>query len=1169
MAERSWTPAQKNAIEAENGTILVSAAAGSGKTSVLVERIVRKLTDEKNLVPPESLLVVTFTNAAAAEMRSRIAVRIASVTSGKRDRAEENTLLMAKLSEMQVCTMDSFCMNLVKENFHTLGIEADFRMLEEGESSELKRKSAVSVLEKRFSEGSEAFLLLSSMFDSGKNDSRFIESVIKLSDFSMSEPDPEVWLNEVAESFDVTDAGESIWGKCILSELRSDVSYAEELFECALRDIDEDEELAAKYYGFFAANKEKLREFLECFDGYSWDERIDNLKHICSLVAADIPKAPNGYGENPTKKSAKLKRDTAKKALEKAVAYAGIYNEEHIGDMIRLKAAARELADTVTEYNETLLGMKNEMSAYDFSDISHFALSLLTDKEASDNKSLLAKELTEKFSEILIDEYQDTNRAQDELFRLVSKDGNNMFFVGDVKQSIYRFRLASPEIFIEKCEEFPYYDGESVRAKIILGENFRSRKGILDGVNFVFSEIMTRDCGDIEYTDDEKLNFPGTLTDTGTRDVELTVIEPGEDDAYETEARYIAEIIREYISSGERVSEGDKERSCTPSDFAILLRSPSGCAHTYIKKLTEYGIPVSSDVSGSFFETPEIKTVMSYLHVIDNPGRETDLLAVMMSPLAGFSPDEITALKLKYGVRIPLYACVLKAEQDGDMHCTEFIRKLRYFKKLSASVSADVVLREIYSDSAYMYAVETMRDGSARKKNLRLFLEKAEKTAETYTSLGSFLRYMDVLRENGSDMGSGGTGEGVRVMSMHKSKGLEFPFVFIAGTTKGFNTTDMNSNLVINHALGFGMKCREPENIKNYDTLSSLAVKVKGRADLLSEEIRVLYVAMTRAKQHLFIPIALKNAEKHLSENEYLLSNCGRIFPYLVKHARSASEWLLMSFSRHPDGKNICFVNRGPKKPEGSVIVNYIASLPEKTGEETAEEKKLPDEKLLEDIKKRASFRYKYLPVSSALSKHTASSLDDEHFDPAGFGRSVPAFMYAEKMSPSDIGTYTHRFLQFCDFDICKTDPLSESRRLVNEGRLDEIQASAVDMDAIRVFVNSDIVRRYEKADMTFREKQFTMAKSVCEIDSSIPGEFSDEKTVVIGKIDLVFTEGDHAVIVDYKTDNIKDINVLAARYRQQMELYAEALSKSSGLKVSECILYSLKLKESISIFFG
>ncbi len=1169
MAERSWTPAQKNAIEAENGTILVSAAAGSGKTSVLVERIVRKLTDEKNPVPPESLLVVTFTNAAAAEMRSRIAVRIASITSGNKDKAEENTLLMARLSEMQVCTMDSFCMNLVKENFHTLGIEADFRMLEVGESSELKRKSSISVLEKRFSEGSDAFLLLASMFDSGKNDARFIESVIKLSDFSMSEPDPEKWLGEVAESFDVTDAGESIWGRCILSELRSDVTYAEELFEYALCDIDEDEELAAKYYGFFVSCKEKLREFIECFDSYSWNERIDNLKHIYALISARLPSLKRGYSDNPSKKSAQAKRDAAKSALEKAIAYAGIYNEEHIGDMVRLKSAARELADTVKEYNETLLGMKNEMSAYDFSDISHFALRLLTDKEDADNKSLLAKELTEKFSEILIDEYQDTNRAQDELFRLVSKNGNNMFFVGDVKQSIYRFRLASPEIFIEKCEEFPYYDGESVRAKIILGENFRSRKGILDGVNFVFSEIMTRECGDIEYNDDEKLNFPTSLIPTDTRDVELTVIELGEDDVYETEARYIAEKIREYISSGEKVTEGDKERSCCPSDFAILLRSPSGCAHAYIKKLTEYGIPVSSDVTGSFFETPEIKTVMSYLHVIDNPGRETDLLAVMMSPVAGFSPDEVTALKLKYGVRLPLYACVLKGDADGDAHCSEFIRKLRYFKKLSASVSADAVIREIYSDSAYMYAVETMRDGSTRKKNLRLFLEKAEKTSETYTSLGSFIRYMDVLRENGSDMGSGGTGDGVRVMSMHKSKGLEFPFVFIAGTAKKFNNSDMNSNLVINHALGFGMKCREPENIKNYDTLSSLAVKKKGNADLLSEEIRVLYVAMTRAKQHLFIPIALKNAEKHLCDNEYLLSNCERIPPYLIKHAVRASEWLLMTFSRHPDGGSLRFAGRSPERPEGRVTVNYISSLPAEVIAEQTEEKKEPDEKLLTEIRKRASFRYEYLPVASALAKHTASSLDDEHFDPAGFGRSVPAFMYAEKMSPSDIGTYTHRFLQYCDFHICKTDPLSESRRLIKEGRLDEMQASAVDMDAIKDFVNSDIVRRCGKADRVFREKQFTMAKSVCEIDSSIPVRFSDEKTVVIGKIDLVFTEGDNAVIVDYKTDNIKDINMLAGRYRQQMELYAEALSKSSGLNVRECILYSLKLKESISIFLG
>lgn len=1167
MAERRWTPAQKNAIEADSGAVLVSAAAGSGKTSVLVERIIRKLTSEENAVSPDSLLVVTFTNAAAAEMRSRIYARIAAKASSEASRRNDYILLLSKLSEMQVCTMDSFCMNLVKENCHTLGIEADFRVLEQGENADLKKKAAVNVLERRFTENAPTFLPLAEMFDSGKNDSKLIETVIKLSDFSMSEPSPEGWLEKVRSQFVFADAENSVWGKKLISEMCFDLDFCVYLSDAALKDIDEDEELSQGYLGLFSAENTLLKDTLSKISQVGWDEKAALLQHTQSVIKSSrLPSLPRGYSDNPSKLSAQAKRNEIKEVLEKITGYMNISVADNADDMPVISAIASELITTVKEYNEELMSIKKEMSVYDFSDISHFALKLLTDNESEDGKTPLARELTERYSEILIDEYQDTNRAQDGLFKSVSKNGKNMFLVGDVKQSIYRFRLASPEIFIEKCKAFPYYDGKSDESKIILGENFRSRKGILDTVNFVFSAIMSPVCGDIDYNGDEMLNFPTVKEPENTVDTIVEFIESEDRKPAETEAAYIAEAIASELSGGAQVDDGGVNRNAVPSDFCILLRSPSGVAGTYIKALKSKGIPVSSDVNQSFFETPEIKTVMSYLRIIDNPGKDVDMLAVMMSPLFGFSADDAAKLRTDYGRKGSLYSAVLKAAAAGNIKCRVLKEKLDYYKTLAACSPVHMLIREIYADTSYPLAAGAMSEGEVRKKNLLILLEKAEKSSESFSDLSAFIRYMDMLRENGADIGSSVSGKGVRIMSMHKSKGLEFPFVFIAGSSKMFNKTDLRSNLVINHELGFGIKRRELQNIKSYDTLSSVSVKKVNNSNMMSEELRIYYVALTRAKQRLYVPVALKKARKALDEAEYLLSNCDKIHPYLVKNASSAADWITMCFLRHPDAGKINTARPAEKHPAGSADIGFSERLTVSEDVFTETEACDADEKIVEEIRKRASFRYAYAEVASALSKHTASSLSDEHFDPAGFGKSVPSFMYGSSLSPADIGTLTHRFLQYCDFNVCKTDPQRECERLISEGRFTRKQTESVDMEAIRVFVNSDIMKRAEKADAVYREKQFTISKSICDTDSSVPEKYKDEKTVIIGKIDLIFTEGDRAVIVDYKTDNISDIAVLKDRYRQQMLVYADAIRKSMGLEADECILYSLKLKNSITL---
>ena len=1170
MAERQWTEAQKNAIEAKSGTVLVSAAAGSGKTSVLTERIVRKLTDSKNSVRPDSLLVVTFTNAAAAEMRSRIYSGISSLMAENPGRRSEFTALLSVLGEMQVCTMDSFSMNLVKENCHSLGIDADYRILEEGESKALKKKTVISVLERRFTECADSFMPLARMFDSGKNDSALIEAVMDLSDFSMSEDEPEKWLDGLYLKFSDCSAQDSIYGKYLLKEALFDIDYCIYLSESCIPEIKSDEELAKKYLPCFEEIDALLKKYRPLIEKAEWDERIKLLEFL--LPAAKgiaLGRAPKGYADNPVKNSVSEKRKKIFSVLESVIGYMSITEAENSGDTALLREVARELALTVREYNDRLLETKKEMSAFDFSDIAHFALKLLFDPSAQDGKTPLARELTEKYSEILIDEYQDTNRAQDTLFRSISRDGKNMFFVGDVKQSIYRFRLASPEIFIEKCNEFPRYDGYAEKSKIILGHNFRSRKGILDCVNFIFSHIMTPDCGEIEYNEDERLNFPEKTDYVPSCDVEAVLLQADDGGMYMTEAECIAAKIREYLDAGVTVSDGKGERRAEPSDFCILMRTPSGKAHVYIRALEDAGIPVTSDVTQSFFETPEIMTVMSYLRVLDNPARDVDMLAVMLSPLFGFTPDDTARLRLSYPDVPSLYGAVLSAAEEGDVKCREMRDNIAYFSRLAACLPVGELLREIYDRTAYVFAAEAMKDGETRRKNLLTLLLKAEGAAESCSTLGGFVRYMELLRENDASFGSAAGGNGVRVMSMHKSKGLEFPFVFIAGACGGFNRTDeIRKNLIINHNAGLGFRISEPENIKKYETLSFLAVKKINSNETLSEILRVYYVALTRAKQRLFIVMAPRSRNAMIKSARDLLGGSGTVHPYAVKHASDAARWIVSALMLHPDGRILRDSIYEAKREREDIRIILPENTESVVQTEAETEKVSSDAVMLEEIRRRASFRYKWQEVSSARSKHTASSLDGEHFDSASFGTSVPAFMFSDAASPSDIGTATHRFLQYCDFGKCRVSVEEELRRLTENGRLTSKQSEIVDKASIRFFVNSEILRRAENSRGVFREKQFTMAKSICELDGSIPQEFCDEKTVIIGKIDLLFLEDDGAVIVDYKTDNINYISVLGERYLSQMRLYSEALEKSMGVKVKECILYSLKLRDSISLRF-
>ena len=1173
MADGTWTKEQLDAINAESGTVLVAAAAGSGKTSVLVERIVRKLTDPERPCAPDELLVVTFTNAAAAEMRQRIDKRLREKISEQPERRREFAVMQSRLDGMQVCTMDAFCMRFVREHFHACDIESDFRMLDQGEAFVLKQTVAQEVIERLYGEDGDAFLSLTKLFERGRSDDGLISAVIRLSDFSLSEPYPEEWLRGVALHFRPEDAETSVFGKIITEDIREGLDYCLLLANGALDDAGYDEALFAKYGPVLTCDRDELSALAARFEALSWDGRIDALASALSCMKAKTFRAPNGYTEDPRKLAAAAKRDEIKQLLGAFIGKMSATQEENAADVAVLAPVAEELIRTAELFNTTLLERKREMNAFDFPDVLHFALTQLCDPQAPDGKTGLAREMALGFNEILIDEYQDTNRAQESLFSALSKDGLNMFMVGDVKQSIDRFRLASPELFIEKCETYPYYDGKETRSKIILGTNFRSRRGVIGAVNDIFSSVMSKECGEIEYNEDEKLHYAeGRYPETDEPSFEVDVLADPVCYGHEAEARYTASLIRRELDRGATVYTRDGERPARAGDFCILLRSSKGLTEIFSKALSAQGLTAAVDSRDGFFEAAEIRVLLSFLRAVDDPARSVDLLAVMLSPVFGFTADDAARIRLA-GRQVPggsLYSAVLQCAGEGDEKCAALIKTLEYYRKLAATQNAAEVLRAALADTSFLAVCGAMRGGEQRRNNVRLLLEYAEGGAESMRTLSGFVRYMDALRDNGARTEGAaravGT-ESVSIMTMHRSKGLEFPFVIVAGATKETNRTDLRAPLVISHKNGLGLKRQEPENIKSYDTLSSAAIRTELERASMSEELRIFYVALTRAKEKLYLIISPEKAEEKLAKAGRLLCGRGPVPAYRVRTASAPYQWLLASLLRRSDASSIRFTDTETVETACSASIHLIRSLPAlpepNEGPSTPAE---ADEAAVARIAERAGFVYPYAPVASARSKHTASAVNEERFNPEYFARSVPAFLSSAELTPADRGTATHKFLQYCDFSVCRTAPEDERERLVARGRLTRAEADCVDMESVRVFVSSELMRRCENAETVYREKEFTIAKSVCEMDPSVPEAFRDEKTVVIGKIDMVFVEPDGAVIVDYKTDNVKEISALRGRYAEQLALYAEAFARITGVPVKERVLYSLKLRQSLAL---
>ena len=1182
MKTQKWTSGQIDAINSTKGTILVSAAAGSGKTAVLVERVMKLLTDEESPCDATNLLIVTFTKAAAAEMKERISAKIAELLAeNPYDLNLQRKQIL--ISQAHISTIHSFCSELIRENFYKLNISSKFRVADENEMVLLRDEAVNLVLEEVYKKSQSEFKELSESFITDKNENKLIKIINEVYNFTRSYPFPEEWVKEKMNMYEnYISLEKTPWMNLLFNYLNDDLNHCLYLTKISLELMNKDEKILKAYAESFKNDLYSLEDIKNSLNNPQWDtihRKLKNfdfkrLKTLKSCESEDIKEA---VSEN---------RKEVKSIIKNLQGIFDCTDEDCLSDISKTSTIINELFILVNNFSNVLDEMKKERNVLDFGDLEHLTLKLLIDKnEKGYEKSEIAKELSQSFSQIMVDEYQDTNEAQDMIFKLISKDEKNLFMVGDVKQSIYGFRQAMPEIFINKKNKYEVYRKELNKypSKIILDRNFRSRSGIINIVNFIFNLIMSEQVGEIVYNDEERLVAAANYDKKKEADVFLKVIdieEEQKEDPIIIEARYIAKLILEKIGSREKVKDGDQLREVTFGDFCILLRSPNKIAEKFMKEMQLMGVPTFAEKEEGFFYSKEIATILSLLRVIDNPIQDVPLVSVLMSNIYGFTSDEVAEIRM-CNKEVGLYFALIDCSKNGNVKCKDFLNDLDKFRKVGATMPSDKFINYIYNQTAYVATVLAMKNGRDRLLNLRLLQEYARNyEASGYKGLTGFIRFIDKLSEKKSDLpgavSASQNSNSVKIMSVHKSKGLEFPICILANCSKQFNKEDNKRDTLISPNLGIGMKLKNNEKFYKYTTFIREAVLLDKKSKDRSEEMRILYVAMTRAKEQLIIISSQKDVRKNLLKLSFKISKDKKITPYVVKKANSFSDWILMCAMFHPGGK---VLRRLAGLPEDLVLTCTSQWDIEivKSGDEflTEEDEKISvpsleiDTDLIKKINDRLSYSYRYNDILSLPTKVTVSDLVSENVVQSSDFDSKPEFLSNKQenksvMTGAQRGTALHNFLQYIDFSVNPSELEKHIKGLVDKGFLTKEQSKVLNLKKIKNFLNSSLARRIANSSNVQREYKFTININASRVKKDLPENLSGEKIILQGAIDCLFEENNEFVLVDYKTDIFDNIDDFREKYKNQVYLYKEALEKCTGKKVKEILLYSFHKNQII-----
>lgn len=1222
--EKKWTQQQRQVISLRSRNLLVSAAAGSGKTAVLVERIIQKITDVKEPLDIDRLLIVTFTNAAAAEMRERIGLAIAAALEqqpGNVHLQRQQTLL----HNAQITTIHSFCLYVIRNYFHRIELDPDFRVAEEGELKLLQSDVLDQVLEEYYQEGNPDFLALSETIATGKTDQPLKETILRLFTFAMSDPWVEEWLTSCKEPFHVA-SQEEFDRLAMTAELLNylgnlTAQWAAQIRQCQFISLMEDGPCA-----YAELMEQEALAMEQIGRSQSYQEYYEKIR---SFSFKRLPALRKFTGDSEKKNQVQKLRNEVKASMKKITEQFFFQSPEEMRkDLTSCCSVADMLIEVTIAFIHAFSEKKREKNILDFNDLEHFALKILVDEDTR-LPSKTAEELAKNYQEIMIDEYQDSNNVQETILRAVSKEtegGHNIFMVGDVKQSIYRFRMARPELFMEKYNTYTLEESENQR--IDLHKNFRSRTEVLETVNDIFRKIMNQDIGNISY-DDQAALYPGAVFPKGTPgmfDTELMVIQPEEGNqdvkTKELEARAVGTKIRSLIKEQmvtEKMPDDHHKgslRKIQYSDIVILLRSLGGWADTFVKVLGEMGIPARASAGTGYFSAIEVQTVLNFLRILDNPRQDIPMAAVLTSPLGGLTGEELAILRLQFPEGNFYQAALNEMPKDP---CTEFSEKetaieeipqeqkseniqlsiqskeklqkfLKLFQKFRKKVSYTPIhqlLYEMLEETGYLSYVYALPDGEVRKANLEMLVEKAiayEKTS--YRGLFHFVRYMEQLQKYEVDfpMAEGEeTEDAVRIMSIHKSKGLEFPVVFVSGLGKMFNNQDIRERVVLHPSLGIGMDMTDLKRRLKVPGFTRQLLARKISMENTGEELRVLYVALTRAKEKLILTGILKKAEEKLEELKLgvqkVLSEQECLSFLRRLNANTFLQFILMACATYPDKYPVCLV----RQAELENAQELHRAEEELTKIELFARLQNADHKWQEKVAERMSYQYPYqeetvmrTKMSVSELKHRAvdhlieeeqvQQLDWENKKQEEQQAYIPAFMEGiqEENLGTKRGTAMHRVLECYDFTKEPSTLKRQLQSITEQKRMEEELMNLVNVSALRRFLNTPLVRRMQEAanrGRLYKEKPFVMGKPAREV---LEESDSDEMMLIQGIIDVFFEEADGIVLLDYKTDKVETGSELSERYKRQMELYQEAIERALGKPVKERILYSFCLGETV-----
>lgn len=1169
MAERNWTPAQKQSFSVRDRALLIAAAAGSGKTAVLVERVIRMITHPVNPVDVDRLLIVTYTRAAAAEMRQRLSDALAEKMAEEPDNqlyARQQMLL----PRAYISTIHGFCARFLREFAGQTDLPIGFKVAEEGQTKLLEEEALDLVLEQHYRQKDPAFLALVEQLGSNKNDQGLRETVLNTYQFMQAQPFPERWLKEQIDAYtEVKPLEETRW----MAPIRREVDQAlERLCHYAATACQVAQEADVPPYLetelIDLANYRRLREALPTM---TYDRLQQELAVLWQTDLSRVTK-PDAVQKSGMEQ-VKAYRARIKARLLKLRDLLPRTEADCRRDLAAMAPLAEALDSLLKAYTEKFTALKREHKWLDYNDLEHETLRLLVDS-ATDRPTPLARDVSRRFTEIMVDEYQDTNAAQDKLFCALSRDEKNLFMVGDVKQSIYGFRQAMPEIFTSRRDGYAPYDPQDENpATIQLENNFRSRKQVTDGVNFLFGQLMGRRTGGVDY-EKEKLVYSAKYPEADLSTEWMLLNKEDADGITEAqmEARQIAARIHQLMGSM-TVTDGDSQRPLTYEDICILTRRRKDMP-TFVKEFTALGIPVAADNGEGLLSTPEVSVAVSLLQVIDNPLREVALAAVMLSPLYGFTPDDLAQVRVLAGKYTPLYPALEQVAREGQApelggRIAALLADLRRYRTLAVSMPADRLLETLYWETG-IEAVYAARPGGAQRVANLQQLDTLARGFEQgdYRGLSAFVRYIDRMEESGKTLTAGNTllQEGVRLMTVHGSKGLEFPVVFVARLSGLRNHSDSSRKVLLHATAGIGMKLVDREENEKCTPLPHTGVRIARQQDEMEEELRVWYVALTRAREKLILVYTGNKLDALMEKLEMELTEERLLLPDTVLSAPTAGELLLTASLRHPDFLPLRGPHRiGSLQSETSWQVAVCAPVDAGTLKEEWCPTAVADPQLVDALSQRLAYTYPYLPLSGVPAKLAASQLSHQKMSRDYVAVSRPAFLQAEGLTPAQKGTATHTFMQFADYERSYLALEQEIHRLTEKGFLTRQQADSLDTDRLFAFFKSPLYRRMVAADRTWREYHFAVSVPAGSL-TDLPPEMAGEEVLVQGIADCVFREGDGLVLVDYKTDRVKDGTELCDRYRQQMLFYKTALETIFGLPVKEMLLYSFALCDVVEV---